>query len=84
MCDGGRDLEGAECVEYCDNLFLDACEVGRCKFDRRAGGDVISGGNGGWFGFEDGEETGDGEVGGDTVSSVGDMTAAIFVNCLCG
>jgi hypothetical protein len=83
MCDGGRDLEGAEYVEYWDNLFLDACEVGRCRFDRRVGGDVIRGGNGGWFGLEDGEDMGDGEVAGDTVSSVGDMTAAISVNGFC-
>jgi hypothetical protein len=58
--------------------------VGLCKFDRRAGGDVIRGGNGGWFGFEEGEETGEGEVAGDTASSVGDMTAAIFMNRLYG
>jgi hypothetical protein len=79
MCEGGRDLEGMELVEYCDNLFFDAYEVGRCKIDRREGGDVISGGNGGWFGFEDGEDTGDEEVAGETVSIVGDMTAAILV-----
>jgi hypothetical protein len=82
MCDGGRDLEGIELTEYCDNLFFDACEVGRCRVDRREGGDVISGGNGGWFGFEDGEDTGDGEDAGETVSSVGDMTAAILVSRL--
>jgi len=82
ICDGGRDLEGMELVEYCDNLFFDACEVGLCKVDRRAGGDVISGGKGGWFGFEDGEETGDGEVAGETVSIVGDMTAAILASRL--
>ena len=84
ICDGGRDLEGMELVEYCDNLFFDACEVGLCKVDRRAGGDVISGGKGGWFGFEDGEETGDGEVAGETVSIVGDMTAAILASRLVG
>ena len=78
MCDGGRDLEGAEYVEYCDSLPLDACEVGRCKFDRRAGGDVISGGSGGWFGFEAGEETGVVEDGDDTASIAGDITAVIF------
>lgn len=84
MCDGGRDLEGMELVEYCDNLFFDAYEVGRCKIDRREGGDVISGGNDGWFGFEDGEDTGDEEVAGETVSIVGDMTAAILVSRLVG
>lgn len=82
MCDGGRDLEGMEFTEYCDNLFFDACEVGRCRLVRREGGDVINGGNGGWLGFEDGEDTGDGEVAGETVSSAGDMTTAILVSCL--
>jgi hypothetical protein len=53
--------------------------LGRCRVDRRLVGDVIRGGNGGWFGFEDGEEIGDGEVAGDdVVSSVGDMTAVIL------
>ena len=59
-----------------------ACEVGRCKFVRRAGagGDVISGCNGGWFGFEEGLVTGDGDLGGsDVVSNVGDMMVVIFV-----
>ncbi len=80
MCDGGRDLEGTEFAEYCDNLFFEACERGRCRFDRRVGGDVINGGKGGWFGFEEGEVAGEGECAGDTeVSSVGDITAAIFV-----
>ena len=46
-CEGGRDLEGTELVEYCDNLFFDAWEIGLCKVVRRAGGDVISGGSGG-------------------------------------
>ena len=45
---------------------------------------MISGGNGGWFGFEDGEDTGDGEVAGETVSIVGDMTAAMLASCLVG
>ena len=45
---------------------------------------MISGGNGGWFGFEDGEETGDGEVAGETVSIVGDMTAAMLVSRFVG
>ena len=47
MCDGGRDLDRAEWVEYCDSLFLEACEGGRFKADLRVDGDVISGGNGG-------------------------------------
>ena len=29
MCEGGRDLEGTEWVEYCDSRFLDAYEFGR-------------------------------------------------------
>jgi len=41
---------------------------------------VISGCNGGWFGFEEGLVTGDGDLGGgDVVSNVGDMTVVIFV-----
>lgn len=53
--------------------------MGRWRVDRRLDGEVISGGNGGWFGFEDGEEIGDGEVAGDdAVSNVGDMTAVIL------
>jgi len=70
-CDGGRDLEGPA-FEYCDSLFLEACEGGRFKFDLRAVGDVISGGNGGWFGLEEGDT-------GDDVSTVGDITAAMMV-----
>ena len=59
---------------------MDACEIGRCSVVRRAGGEVISGGRGGWFGFEVGEEIGDGDVAGDgdEVSSEGDITAVIF------
>jgi hypothetical protein len=44
ICERGRDFEGPEAV---DSLFFDACEKGRCRVVRRAGGDVISGGNGG-------------------------------------
>jgi hypothetical protein len=41
---------------------------------------VISGCNGGWFGFEEGLVTGDGDLGGgDVVSNVGDMTVVISV-----
>ena len=43
---------------------------------------MINGGNGGWLGFADGEDTGDGEVAGETVSSAGDITTAILVSCL--
>lgn len=43
---------------------------------------MTKGGNGGWFGFEEGEDMGDGDVGGDDVSSVGDITAVILVLCL--
>lgn len=44
---------------------------------------MINGGNGGWFGFEEGDMTGDGEVAGEEVSIVGDMTAAMVAElCL--
>ena len=57
---------------------MEACEVGRCRVDLRWGGDVISGGSAGWLGFEEGEDTGDGELGGgDVVSSGGDIMVAI-------
>lgn len=75
--EGGRDLEGTEWVEYCESLFFDACEFGRCKVERREGGDVTSGGRGGWFGFEEGEEVGDGEVAGRIDVSSGDIVAAM-------
>lgn len=71
--EGGRDLEGTEWFEYCDSLFLEACEMGRCRVDRRAGGDVMSGGRGGWFGFEAGEVTGDWEFTGKPEVSRGDI-----------
>jgi hypothetical protein len=45
--DGGRDREGPEVFEYCDNLFFDANDRGRCRLVRLAGGDVTKGGNGG-------------------------------------
>ena len=47
MWDGGRDLEGPDVFEYCESLFFEAWERGRCKFVRRTTGDVIRGGNGG-------------------------------------
>lgn len=71
---------GPEYDEYCDNRFLDAREFGRCKVDRRVLGEVINGGSGGWFGFEEGEVTAGGdEGGGDDVSSGGGITAAILL-----
>ncbi len=40
---------------------------------------MISGCNGGWFGFEEGEVTGDGDLGrGDVVSNDGDITDVIL------
>ncbi len=49
MWDGGRDLDGrSEVIEYCESLFFDAWESGRCRLERRAGGDVTNGGSGGW------------------------------------
>lgn len=78
MLDGGRD-QGAEPCEYCDNRFLDACEMdmGRGGIaDFRDCGEVMSGGNGGWLGLEVGELiAGGGEAAGD---EAGDMTAVIF------
>lgn len=77
MCDGGRERDGIEPVEYCDNRFLEACDIGRGIVDLLLGfgGDVMSGGRGGWFGLTPGDETGGGEVAGD---EVGDMTAVIL------
>lgn len=66
-----------EPVEYWDNLFLDTCDIGRGITDRREGGEVIKGGNEGWFGFaEEGCDriTAGGEVAGDEPE---DMIAAI-------
>lgn len=60
-------------MEYCESLFFDAWESGRCRLERRAGGEVISGGSGGWFGFGD-NDAGAGEVDGDEVV---DMTSVI-------
>lgn len=60
-------------VEYCESLFFDAWESGRCKFERRDWGEVINGGSGGWFGFA-GDDTGAEELAGDEVA---DMTSAI-------
>lgn len=60
-------------MEYCESLFFDAWESGRCRLERRAGGEVISGGSGGWFGFGD-NDVGAGELDGDEVV---DMTSVI-------
>lgn len=79
MCDGGRDRLCQELVEYCDNLFLEACDIGRGRVDLLFGfgGDVIKGGRGGWFGLDPGDDTAGGEelVAGE---DVGDMTAVIL------
>lgn len=42
-----------------------------------AGGEVMSGCREGWFGFVEGEDTGEGDVGGRLVSSEGDNVVAI-------
>ena len=62
--DGGRDREGAEPVEYCDNRFLEACDSGLESVERRLGGEVISGGNGGRLAFAEGDAAG-GEAAGE-------------------
>lgn len=70
-CEGGRDLDGIEPVEYCDSRFLEACDIGRGSVLRREGFDVISGGKAGWFGFVE-----EGSVGGDVAGDeVIDITA---------
>lgn len=80
MWEGGREREGPEYAEYCESRFLDANDEGRCNVALPVVGDVIRGGRGGWFGFDEGDESGDWEeVCGEEVSIVGDMTAAIFV-----
>ncbi len=48
--------------------------MGRGNAVLRAGGEVMRGGSGGWFGFVDGGETAGGDVAGD---ELGDMTAVI-------
>jgi hypothetical protein len=78
MCDGGRDLEGAEWVEYCDSLCLEACEVGRANVVLREGGEVTIGANGGAFGLEEGDVAGEDEAPGEP-SNAG-ITAAIFAS----
>lgn len=44
MCDGGREREGIELVEYCEMRFLDACDRECLKVD---GPDVTKGGSDG-------------------------------------
>jgi hypothetical protein len=73
ICETGRDRGGIEPVEYCDNRFLDACDIGRGSVDLRGGGDVMRGGKGGWSVFEEGDDT----TGGDVAGEVCDMTAVI-------
>jgi hypothetical protein len=78
MWEGGRERDGIELVEYCDNRFFDACDIGRGRVDLRLGfgGDVIRGGSGGWLGFAPGEAIAGGEAAGEVV---GDMIAVIFL-----
>jgi hypothetical protein len=72
ICDGGRDREGPEPVEYCDRRFLDAYDIGRGSVLLRPGGEVINGGSAGWLGFAPGEASAGDEFGdGDD----GDMTS---------
>jgi len=70
MVETGRDLGGIEPVEYCDSLFLDACDIGRGSVVRRAGGDVIKGGREERFEFEVGDETAGGDVAGEEVCDI--------------
>jgi hypothetical protein len=71
MWDGGRDLEGAEPVEYCESRFFEACDIGLGRVDRRVGGDVMSGGSAGWFAFDPGEgAAAGGDVAGDDVDAM--------------
>lgn len=63
-----------ELVEYCDKRFLDACDIGRGRVLRRAGGEVISGGSGGCAVVAGGEEMAGGEVAGE---EPGDMMAVM-------
>lgn len=74
MCEGGRDREGIELVEYCDRRFLDACDIGRGRVLLRAGGDVINGGRAGWAVAAAGGDMAGGEVAGE---EPGDMMAVI-------
>lgn len=56
MCEPGRDLEGTDADEYCDNRPLEACDIGRARLLRREGVEVVNGGRAGWFGFAGGDE----------------------------
>lgn len=68
-------------MEYCDILFLEACDVGRCSVVRRPewGGDVINGGRDGWLGLDPGDETFGGEFGG---GEFGDIICAMIDCCI--
>jgi len=65
MCDGGRDRDGIELVEYCDKRFLDAWDIGRGKVLLRDGGEVINGGSGGCDALGVCDEIAGGEVAGE-------------------
>lgn len=73
MCDGGRDREGTDPVEYCDNRFLEAYDSGLERVERRLGGEVTRGGRGGWFGFVEGEAAGGEAAGEELCDMVADM-----------
>lgn len=65
-------------TEYCDSLFLEACDIetGRGAADLLCWGEVVMmGGRGGWLGFDVGEVIGGGDVAGEDVA---DMTADMF------
>jgi hypothetical protein len=78
MCEGGRERVGIELVEYCDQRFLDACDIGLGSALLRAGGEVINGGRAGWA--DDGEVSAGGDVAGEEED---DMTAVIL-DARCG
>lgn len=56
MCELGRDLDGADPAEYCDNLLLEACDIGRPRVLRRDGVEVANGGKAAWLGLCRGDE----------------------------
>jgi hypothetical protein len=55
--------------------------MGRGSVDRRAGGEVIIGGSGGWLGFAPGDEMDGGDVAGD---DDGDIIAVILQQSIGG
>lgn len=51
--DCGRDRDGTEPTEYCESLFLEACDMGRARLLLRNGADVVNGGSVDRFWLED-------------------------------